>query len=218
VADDPSHRGRSSTRPSHRSALRRTTGVGPPTDARWANNPTVAREDPSRTRSVRSASWDGGDTGRDVRSRKASGPHAPDRRSSGVRERRGSSGSPASTTPTEGAPLKSARDNPRCRDGVTSGKPGTRWWAPRARLPGDRKRAFRPWPSWPAWQHAAPHDHYSDRASSLRGWDRPVEPDPDNLTRLDRATEVARLGVGRTGARERLSVTGRPPPATAAPP
>lgn len=106
-------RGRPSTRPSHRGAQHGTTGAWPTTAGRWAKNPTVAREDPARTRSVRSASWDGGDTGCDVRV--LPGPHAPDRRPSGVRETRGSVGSPADTTPMEGAPLKSTRVDPRRR-------------------------------------------------------------------------------------------------------
>jgi hypothetical protein len=56
------------TRPCHRGTPTvGVTGVWPPTGGRWPNKPTVEREDLSGRRSARSASWDGGDTGRDDR-------------------------------------------------------------------------------------------------------------------------------------------------------
>jgi len=148
------------TRPCHRGTPTvGATGVWPPTGGRWPNKPTVEREDLSGRRSARSASWDGGDTGRDDRGpqgfRPARTGSASERRSLTARSEIGLLLELLSQESAAQEHVGCSGISPRIRrdDGATSARSGDTSVGSHERdfLDNNRKRTFQPWPIWPVW-------------------------------------------------------------------
>lgn len=165
------------------------TGVWPPTGGRWPNKPTAEREDLSGRRSARSASWDGGDTGRDDQGPQGRWPartgSASERRSLTARSEIGLLLKLLSRRERRSIARRVLRVDtldPAMRRCDVREKRGHFSGLPRSRLPGQQQEAYLPTvANLVGLVTGRSTDHFLDRASPSR-WDRPVGPDPNNLS------------------------------------